>query len=305
MLDSAPDEAGQAQRDRHARRGPASSARGTTTGLRPLVRHADEPYVEWFAHEHSEGARRYLAAWTSGQRSPIMTFFREQMGAGVPRFYTLLRKLFVEDEARRALAGGVRQLVVLGAGYDPLAIRLCLEMPDLRAFEVDHPPTQDVKRRALAAHDACPPGLALVPVDFFGRLGRGAPARRWLRPPGACVLRVRGHAHVPDAEGRRLRVRSGPRPFAQGLALRVHLGGRGAAGDRRQGRPPSARCWKATGEPLQSSCDPATIDAFLAERGFRMVGAGDAAALRARYLEPHDITRPLSPLEFAVLAEAG
>jgi methyltransferase (TIGR00027 family) len=271
-------------------------------GLRPLVRHADERYVEWFAHEHSEGARRYLAAWTSGQRSPIMTFFREQMAQGAALF-TLLRKLFVEDEARRALAGGVRQLVVLGAGYDPLAIRLCLEMPDLRAFEVDHPPTQEVKRRALAAHDACPPGLELVPVDFsvdsaeerLRAAGFDPRARAFFVCEGTLMYLTPADADSVFALVRGLSRKGSRFAFTWVDAELLATDAKAAA---------LGKVLKATGEPLQSSCDPATIDTFLAERGFRMVGAGDAAALRARYLEPHDITRPLSPLEFAVLAEA-
>ena len=64
-----------------------------------------------------------------------------------------------------------------------------------------------------------------------------------------------------------------------------------------------AKVLKATGEPLQSSHDPGAIGSFLEKHGLRLTGAGDAHALRARYLAPAGIERPLSSLEFAALAE--
>jgi methyltransferase (TIGR00027 family) len=271
-------------------------------GLRGLVRHREEPYLEWFVNEHSEGARRYLEAWTSGQRSPVMNLLREQMAKGSALF-ALLRKLFVEDEARAALDTGIRQMVVLGAGYDPLALRLCLEHPDLRAFEIDYPATQEVKRRALALHATEPPGLVLVPVDFSTQTAEerlretaGFDPKR----PSFFVCEGTLMYLTPDEAAsvfglvRRLSPRRSRFVFTwvdSGLLANdpkaVSLG----------------KVLKATGEPLQSSYDPAAIGPFLEEHGLRLTGAGDAHALRARYLEPLGIDRPLSSLEFAALAE--
>lgn len=270
-------------------------------GLRGLVRHRDEPYIEWFVNEHSEGARRYLAAWTSGDRSPVMTLLRQQMAKGSALF-TLLRKLFVEDEARAALAAGIRQLVVLSAGYDPLALRLCLEHPDLRAFETDHPATQDVKRRALEARGAKPPGLTLVPVDF-----EVDSAEELLRAAGL------------DPKARSFFVCEGtlmyltPEEAASVFALVRNLSPRGSRfvftwidSGLMESDPKAAslgKVLKATGEPLRSGYDPGKMGAFLATHGLDLTGSGDAHALRARYLEPLGIDRALSSLEFAALAE--
>ncbi|MFF8537826.1 class I SAM-dependent methyltransferase [Streptomyces sp. SAS_267] len=77
----------------------------------------------------------------------------------------LLRQRFFEDQLIRAVATGIRQVVLLGAGYDTTALR----MPGydrLRYFEVDHPATQRAKLETLvdAAVDA--PSVTYVPVDF-------------------------------------------------------------------------------------------------------------------------------------------
>jgi methyltransferase (TIGR00027 family) len=271
-------------------------------GLRALVRHPDEPYIEWFVNEHSEGARRYLEAWTSGQRSPVMDLLRERMAKGAALF-ALLRKLFVEDEARAAVAAGIRQLVVLGAGYDPLALRLCLEHPDLHAFEIDYPATQEVKRRALALHATEPPGLTFVPVDFAtqtaeARLRETAgfdPKRpTFFVCEGTLMYLTPEDAASVFALVRRLSPRGSRFAFTWVDAGLLATDPMAAS---------LGKVLKATGEPLQSSYDPGAIGPFLEGYGLRLTGAGDAHALRARYLAPAGIERPLSSLEFAALAE--
>ena len=73
----------------------------------------------------------------------------------------------VDDWLRQAFDDGVLQCVVLGAGLDSTSLRYATEAGPLRIFEVDHPATQDYKRRRLAAEGLVPrPNTAFVPVDF-------------------------------------------------------------------------------------------------------------------------------------------
>ena len=67
---------------------------------------------------------------------------------GILRHYAL-RKKCLSRFAREALTDGIRQVVVLGAGFDPLAFELCQEFTNARFWEVDHPATQRYKARAL------------------------------------------------------------------------------------------------------------------------------------------------------------
>lgn len=82
------------------------------------------------------------------------------------RLFIAVRTRFAEDALRTAFARGARQLVVLGAGLDTYAYRNPLG-EELDIFEVDHPDTQDWKRRLLAeAAIPVPDNLTYVPVDF-------------------------------------------------------------------------------------------------------------------------------------------
>ncbi|MFQ6230008.1 class I SAM-dependent methyltransferase [Nocardia sp. NPDC002869] len=81
------------------------------------------------------------------------------------RLFFAARARFAEDAVAAAVATGVRQVVILGAGLDTFAYRNPL--PDLRVFEVDHPATQAWKRERLtAAGIDRPETLTFVSVDF-------------------------------------------------------------------------------------------------------------------------------------------
>lgn len=81
------------------------------------------------------------------------------------RAFMVARSRYAEDHLRSAVAEGVTQYVVLGAGLDTFACRNSYDQ--LRVFEVDHPATQQWKRHLLAeAAIAVPPSLIFVPVDF-------------------------------------------------------------------------------------------------------------------------------------------
>jgi methyltransferase (TIGR00027 family) len=61
-----------------------------------------------------------------------------------------LRKKCIARLARSALANGVTQVVVIGAGFDPLSSELQLEFPIALFWEIDHPATQRHKMRACS-----------------------------------------------------------------------------------------------------------------------------------------------------------
>ena len=59
------------------------------------------------------------------------------------RAFMAVRSRYVEDRLAQAVAAGVTQYVVLGAGLDTFAYRN--PFPGLRVFEVDFPATQEWK----------------------------------------------------------------------------------------------------------------------------------------------------------------
>jgi methyltransferase (TIGR00027 family) len=83
------------------------------------------------------------------------------------RAFLVARSRVAEEVLAESVRRGVRQYVVLGAGFDTFAYRNPYSASELRVFEVDHPATQAWKRRQLAAASLAPPeSLVYVPVDF-------------------------------------------------------------------------------------------------------------------------------------------
>ena len=81
------------------------------------------------------------------------------------RLFMAARSRYAEDRLAAAVAQGVAQYVVLGAGLDTFAYRN--PFPSLRVFEVDFPATQQWKRGLLAeARIPIPVNLTFVPLDF-------------------------------------------------------------------------------------------------------------------------------------------
>ncbi len=81
------------------------------------------------------------------------------------RAYMAVRNRFAEDQLANAVAQGVEQYVLLGAGLDTFAYRN--PFPDLRVFEVDFPATQAWKRALLAAaRIAALAKVHYIPLDF-------------------------------------------------------------------------------------------------------------------------------------------
>ncbi|XUM20413.1 class I SAM-dependent methyltransferase [Bradyrhizobium oligotrophicum S58] len=83
------------------------------------------------------------------------------------RLFMAARSRVAEDALAVAVARGVRQAAIIGAGLDTFALRNPHEASGLRVFEADHPATQAWKReRIAAAGRAFPASLTFVPVDF-------------------------------------------------------------------------------------------------------------------------------------------
>jgi hypothetical protein len=78
-----------------------------------------------------------------------------------------LRSRYAEDALGEAVARGVRQYVLLGAGLDTFAYRNPYAGEGLRVFEVDHPATQQWKRdRLRQVGIPLPDSPTFVAIDF-------------------------------------------------------------------------------------------------------------------------------------------
>lgn len=75
-----------------------------------------------------------------------------------------LRKRWIEQRCHAAIASGVQRVVIIGAGFDTLALRLASQYPHVQWVEIDHPNTQAAKRTALLNTASHP---AQASIQFF------------------------------------------------------------------------------------------------------------------------------------------
>jgi methyltransferase (TIGR00027 family) len=125
--------------------------------------------------EKNEGVRicfdpyavKFLNPWFYRiMRLFIVTGYAERSGPGVEGFL-VARCRYMDDMLQSCLKAGLKQLVILGAGYDSRAYRFEQLKIGIKVFEVDHPATQKVKtvkvRKVLGE---LPPYVAYAGVDF-------------------------------------------------------------------------------------------------------------------------------------------
>ena len=109
--------------------------------------------VDLCAHvleDHSSQTRLFLKIVQQTWFRPIAKLVERITIPGILLHYAL-RKKCIRELVRSALANGVAQVVILGAGFDPLGSELQGEFPTALFWEIDHPATQRHKARACSA----------------------------------------------------------------------------------------------------------------------------------------------------------
>jgi methyltransferase (TIGR00027 family) len=91
--------------------------------------------------------------------------FRYPFEGDVPPQYEASARMTFFDRVLERSLPGIPQFVLLGAGFDTRAYRLPASWNG-RAFEVDAPRTQQVKRQILARSGVESTGVTFVPADF-------------------------------------------------------------------------------------------------------------------------------------------
>jgi len=102
------------------------------------------------------------------QFASMRTLTMRQMDAITPGIYgvQIARTRFIDDAVRDALARGIGQVIILGAGLDTRPYRLA-GMQDVKNFEVDLPWVQAEKKKKLQKRFGhLPPHVTFLPLDF-------------------------------------------------------------------------------------------------------------------------------------------
>lgn len=219
------------------------------------------------------------------------------------RAFMAVRSRYVEDQLA-AVAQGVAQYVVLGAGLDTFAYRN--PFPALRVFEVDFPATQAWKRALLMeAAIKSPVGLTFVPLDFERKtlasglaeagFEAGAPAFfGWLGVVPYLTLEafratLDAIAHLPAGSGVGFDYALSPQTLSplgrtafDALAHRV----------------------AAAGEPFRLFFTPGELETELRRAGFERIEQRDSDQLNEMYFKDRADGLKLSAVKLGMLATA-
>jgi len=274
-----------------------------------LLTAASRGGAEWVPDEIVAASRRILAASEEGRKrlaqveSPLFRtlapFMENLMIPGLSRHY-VLRKRFIEEATRAALAEGFTQVVSLGAGFDTLTWRFHSGHSDATFIEIDHPATSGIKRQALEERGD---NLHLLAVDLAEHdlpqvLGGFAPfdgSRRTLficegvlpYLPPAAVEGLFAALKTLTGSGTRFvftAVSSTDLPNNNtGLLLRLYL--------------------KYLGEPLAWNLERSELRGFVEAQGYRLLDDAEDADLARRYF-PAGVSGVLHQGEFEALTEA-
>lgn len=76
------------------------------------------------------------------------------------------RTRFIDQAVQEVLSGGIKQFVILGAGFDTRPYRLP-GIEQVKVYEVDLPSVQNVKKERLQEHfGKLPENITFIPIDF-------------------------------------------------------------------------------------------------------------------------------------------
>jgi methyltransferase (TIGR00027 family) len=75
------------------------------------------------------------------------------------------RKIFMQQQVESAIEQGARQVLIVGAGFDTLCLRLAPSYSHVQFFEVDHPATSAAKARGVAL-EGQPANMIQIAADL-------------------------------------------------------------------------------------------------------------------------------------------
>jgi methyltransferase (TIGR00027 family) len=196
------------------------------------------------------------------------------------RTSVIARTAYIDDAVRSAVASGVDQVVILGAGFDCRAHR----MPELRGaavFEVDQADTQAQKRAQLA--DAG--GVRYVAVDFLrDDVGAALEAAGW-QPRRRSVFIWEGVTSYLNEPAVTSVLRWIATTAAGTRVVFTYLhGGLFDGSAQFDGAERSVARVRRVGEPWTFGLLPEAVEAFVARSGLRLRENLGADENRRRYL---------------------
>ncbi len=246
----------------------------------------NDPFAIHFAAGISDQAPALLAEYDDPAKRQAIIDEREAEHAGS---FTVVcyRKPEMQRQVREALAAtGARQLVVMGAGCDTLALRLAAEGIRPRIFEIDRPSVTDYRAKVFKSVPVATDHITEVGVDFDHQVFGQLLIEAGYDPTQKAVFFAEGLLGYVSAEGvddifRFIKEKSAP-------------GSRFVFSFTESRRADAAKRVKSSdtldkqGEPPVFDLPSTEAKAFVEARGYRMCELLTAADLKEIYKSRHD-----------------
>jgi methyltransferase (TIGR00027 family) len=243
----------------------------------PLAGQFIDPFFYWFGKRFTGLAER---------RSP-----------GVMGFMTA-RCRYMDDFLTECLAGGIEQLVILGAGLDSRAYRVGELKDRMAVFEVDHPGTQKAKiERVNKVLGGAPAHVTYVPIDFNTEdlqklISSGyAPSKKTL-----FIWEGVTHYLTADAVDQTLAFVARQSAPGSSIVFDYLYASALTAEKKRDEIKRMERARRFTGEGLTFGIEEGRIGEFLRARGFERIVSVTADDLHAKYFTGVNRIRTIAPI---------
>jgi methyltransferase (TIGR00027 family) len=270
----------------------------------PATRLFDDPFAPLFLGWRFRTALRLSRLPVIGAAMPWSLVDGHWSG---PRGTVAVRTRYIDDCLVDALRHGVKQVVILGAGFDCRAYRIH-EIAESRVFEADHPATQATKKKIVAHRlRTLPSHVTYVPIEFTaGPLDPVMQASGY-RPDVRTFFICEGVTHYLPADTIDAVFRYVGRSAAGGQLVFTYIHRSMLDGSSRfVGADNTLATVRRAGEPYTFGFEPAELPQYLAARNLALVENVGAAAYRVRYLTPRGRGgEPLSEYQRAALANVG
>jgi len=215
--------------------------------------------------------------------------------------WAILRTRYTEDTLAIAVGRGIRQYVIVGAGFDSFSLRQPAFARDVNVFEIDHPATQELKRQRLReCRVPIPPAHHFVSADLSVEQIGDALARSTFRSTAPTFFSWLGVTQYLTREANLATLRGVAACSATGSELVFTYV------DQREfgGGPSSTEVGRLKGafatarEPWLSGFDPSNLVDDLAAVGLRLIEDLDGLDAKRRYCADRDDLLPLAGVAY-------
>src|SRR4051794_15058036 len=200
----------------------------------------------------------------------------------------IARTRLIDDELDDALRRGIRQVVILGAGFDSRGYRT-RGIDETRVFEVDHPATLATKKRALKRRlHRLPAHVTFAEIDFNHQaLDEVMDASGFNREVRTLFIweGVTNYLTSKSVDATLSSLATVGAPGSRIVFTYIHAGVlRNPAGF--EGVEKSVAVVERGGERWTFGIEPSELRAYLARLGVKLIEDVGSLEYRARYMEP-------------------